>query len=326
MEEVSSQFKWSLPICIPSSADSAVPVPVVEPKAVSWPAKPTSTSTRAPPQPMHSVYCNAPLENLPPEIRLLLLSILELEELKALVHASPVYHQQYLLNRKYVLCQSLDGALYGVAAEACVTYRSITVDLSNDKYRGAVDELMKSYRARRRSPPQYSIFHEALTLEEAKAIAAFHLSVIVPLIQRYTEWALDNLGKETQNPRLQEPLSTMETTRIMRALYRFELCCNVFGNGSLPDRKRPWNDFDIEDFYAIFISLFEPWEVEEMACIFAFSEAQYQAIFDKIPCDVYVNNPKFAWEYPHTPINEREKSQCTLPFSINKKAFTYESN
>lgn len=42
------------------------------------------------------------LENLPAEIRRYLLLTLEYEALKALVHASPVYHQQYLLDRKHL--------------------------------------------------------------------------------------------------------------------------------------------------------------------------------------------------------------------------------
>lgn len=45
----------------------------------------------------------ASLEDFPAEIRRHILSMLELDELKVLVRASPVYHQQYLLDRRYLL-------------------------------------------------------------------------------------------------------------------------------------------------------------------------------------------------------------------------------
>lgn len=44
------------------------------------------------------------LESLPAEIRRYILFTLEYEELKALIHASPIYHQQYLLDRQHILC------------------------------------------------------------------------------------------------------------------------------------------------------------------------------------------------------------------------------
>ena len=45
----------------------------------------------------------APLEKLLPEVRRSLLSVLDFQELQALVHASPTYYQQYLLDRSFFL-------------------------------------------------------------------------------------------------------------------------------------------------------------------------------------------------------------------------------
>ena len=47
------------------------------------------------------------LENFPADIRRHFLFTLDYGGLRALVHASPVYHQQYLLDRQYLLCGCL---------------------------------------------------------------------------------------------------------------------------------------------------------------------------------------------------------------------------
>lgn len=61
---------------------------------------------------------NCGLDILPPEVRRHLLSILDLPRLKALVHASPTFHQQYLIDRKYLLCKSLEETLGSVTVDA----------------------------------------------------------------------------------------------------------------------------------------------------------------------------------------------------------------
>ncbi|CCD47930.1 hypothetical protein BofuT4_P114340.1 [Botrytis cinerea T4] len=49
------------------------------------------------PEPVSNTQVNAPLEKLPSEVRRNLLSRLQLEDLSALVHASPVFHQHHSL-------------------------------------------------------------------------------------------------------------------------------------------------------------------------------------------------------------------------------------
>lgn len=64
------------------------------------------------------------LENLPPELRDHVLSSLDLDGLKALVQASPVYHGQYLSNRRRLLCNCMDATLKTATVEAIVCYVS----------------------------------------------------------------------------------------------------------------------------------------------------------------------------------------------------------
>ncbi|ODM19351.1 hypothetical protein SI65_05969 [Aspergillus cristatus] len=191
------------------------------------------------------------LENLPAEIRRHLLFTLEYEELKALVHASPVYHQQYLLDRHSVLSNCLQMVL-----------GSNTID-----------------------------------------------AFIKPLAWHYTEWALDNIAKETKeetketgDEQAHKPLSRTEEAGIVRALYRFQLHCNLFGVSQYNFfRQRRLKFLDV-DILNIFFRVFEPWDVEEIACIYTFTKAKYNQIFDDIRWDVHQENPKFeAQRRPPTP-------------------------
>jgi len=64
------------------------------------------------------------LESLPPEIRRQLLSILDLPRLKVLVHASPTFHGQYFIDRKYFLCRSIGRTLGSATLDAYAVYLS----------------------------------------------------------------------------------------------------------------------------------------------------------------------------------------------------------
>ncbi|RDL30361.1 uncharacterized protein BP5553_10239 [Venustampulla echinocandica] len=212
---------------------------------------------------------NATLENLPPEIRRQLLSVLGLEELSALVHASSTFHQQYLLDRKSLLCKCLATTLRSATVDACAVYRSSLASFLDARTGETVTQFLKSYQ-NRRSSTQYSILNEGLTEDEVVGMIAFHSSIIKALARHYTDWALINLATETKDSQSHGLLSRTEETRLLRALYRFQLCCNLFGTGR----------------HGI---LLEPGKVK------------YNQIFDDIRWDVHEENPKFDGQRPPTP-------------------------
>ncbi|KAJ5962198.1 hypothetical protein N7501_007139 [Penicillium viridicatum] len=244
----------------------------------------------------------APLENLPPEVRRYLLTTLEFEELKTLTHASPTYHEQYLIDRHWILSQCLDKALCGVTLEASLVCQSSSVSFADARTQDAVFEALKSYQVRRKLP-KHSILDENPTMDELASVAVFHYSVVVPLVRQYTIWALGNLAKETEST-ITDPwdaLSEIEEIRVTRALYRFQMWCNLFGLGP---HKREWpliSAFDFIDILKALGSCFEPWEVEEIVCIFLFSKANFQQTLDQISWEVNQENPKFDGQRPPTP-------------------------
>jgi hypothetical protein len=90
----------------------------------------------------------------------------------------------------------------------------------------------------------------------------------------------------------------MEETRQLRAFYRFQLFCNLFGNGR--HRKLQFHRLDL-DILKIFFCLFEPWEAEEIACIYTFVKGRYTQVFREIHWDVHKENPKFEGQCPPIP-------------------------
>lgn len=87
-------------------------------------------------------------------------------------------------------------------------------------------------------------------------MATFHFSIIKSLVSYYS--SREQLNCLTKSP---------------SALYRFQLYCNLFGVGHCksPTRRLEFRDDDIVRLY---LDVFEPWEVEEMACIFVFVTVQ----------------------------------------------------
>ncbi|KAI0392150.1 hypothetical protein F5Y17DRAFT_437671 [Xylariaceae sp. FL0594] len=248
---------------------------------------------------------NAPLENLPPEIRRVLLSTLELDELSALVHASPVFHQQYLLDRRFILCSSLQTTLREVTVDAYAVHLSSSSDFSKKRMRAIVDGFLARYRDLR-SPAHHPALTEKLSEDEAVRMAVFFNSVLNPLVRHYVDFAWANLAKESEFiPQSHaEPVSRAERVRLVRAFYRLELWFNLCGKlDDLPYAS----DLQIDRHYLPelserFVCLFEPWEVEELACIYAFAQDKYNQVFDAISSEVHPDNPRFDGQMrPPTP-------------------------
>jgi hypothetical protein len=116
-------------------------------------------------------------------------------------------------------------------------------------------------------------------VENLAAMSGFYFSTIRPLLQKVPEMFLQKTlpGMEI------DPISTLETRRIMRALYRFELWCNLYGAGSdtslnlpLPPPGGP------VDILRNFSEVYEPWEIEEIDCIYTLLHEMYEGIFDEV--------------------------------------------
>lgn len=251
-----------------------------------------------------NVQGNCLLEKLPPEVRRHILYGLGFEELRALIHASPTFHQQYLLDRRSLLLKSLETMLGNVTVDACAVYQSSWADYEDLCTEDEVARFLESYQNRRCSTLGPN-FTATLTEDQTVGIIAFHLSVVKPLVRSYSGWALANLTDKTEDtskdPQGDKPLTKTEETRLLRAFYRFQLCCNLFGKSRHRTLQGHRLDFDSLDILKIFFCPFEPWEVEEIACIYTFAKEKYIQIFREIRWDVHKENPKYGSQRPPTP-------------------------
>ncbi|KAI1475123.1 hypothetical protein F4774DRAFT_414134 [Daldinia eschscholtzii] len=290
-------------------------------KRVAW-SSPTSSPTHPPP-PNHSLdpassalshcknvasptsrpptlvqtestrYNHNGLEDLVPEIRRQILSILDLRSLKSLVHSSPVFHEQYLEDRRYLLCSSLETTLGTATLDACASFQSSSPDFSYT--RENVERLLGVFRVNRQPLRERVKEHEAIEM------ATFHLSVISPLIEYYIKWTLNNFVTKMDCMPRSITLSRVEEVRLLRSFYRFELCCNLFGKGGKNPCTKQRLEFRPVEILRLFFCLFEPWEVEEISRINTFAQDKYDKIFREIYWDVNENNPKFHGQRPPTP-------------------------
>lgn len=240
------------------------------------------------------------LESLPPEVHRILLSTLRLNELRALVLSSPIIHERYLLDRRYLLCRSLENTLGSVSVDAYAVFQSSSAEFAKSRTREVISSSLTLYQDWRNAPQQAKLPTE-LTEQEAISMIAFHSSIVNPLAKYYTTWALNNLAGEDGGLQSHAPLSCTEQTRLMRALYRFQLSCNLFGRGHFASTLQPPLRFEAVDILSMFLCLFEPWEAEEIGCINTFAKEKYDQVSTDIRWDVHEENPKFDGRRPPTP-------------------------
>ncbi|GKZ34875.1 hypothetical protein AbraIFM66950_005272 [Aspergillus brasiliensis] len=236
---------------------------------------------------MQDYDLDAPIEKLPAELRDYILSLLDLGELKALVLASPVYHAHYLSDRRHILARCLDATLKTVAADAEFAYISASHEFAHIRNRLTVDTLvMDYYEWRLQSVFQCSILKGNSTTEDIANMVEFHLGVVQPLMQLYIDWMFRNLTKQPEVNQCDRTLSPTEEIRVLRAMYRFQLGCNLFGAGLHYDCRKPHPPVESLKILCYLSILFEPWEMEEINCINAFAKVNYDHIFDQNVCDM----------------------------------------
>ena len=244
------------------------------------------------------------LEHLPAELRIrVLCSVPDLHTLRALIRASPVYFAQYRLDRRPILARALQADLgEELLVDVYAAFKSRPSELGPRKGPNSnVTNFLRLYR-RWRSPgggqrPTPDVF----SLDELRWITWFHLRTVQPLAARFVASALAQLGPSPASPaasdlggagRHQE-LSRTEQTRLLRAFYRFETFCHLFGGNQYES-----SSLRCSDISRIYFSELEPWEVEETGCIYDFIKKRYEEVVAEVKWDFDEENPKFADDGP----------------------------
>ncbi|KAK2733435.1 hypothetical protein FQN57_002131 [Myotisia sp. PD_48] len=232
----------------------------------------------------------APIEKLPPEIRLLVFANLGLDSLKSLVRASLIFHEQYSSDRIYILRKCLQNTLGVIGIDACAAYRAGTESFARTRNEVQIENFLDTYMKRLFSGNPN--FTGDLTNDEILDFVKIHFSTTRPLLIHFTEWALANLANADSKTQISTKkfcrllLSRSEELRILRGLYRFQLFCNLFGCGP-HIIEPPFIDFHFGEIFNIFFHKFEPWETEEVGCIYIFAEQKFDQIFKTLPADTH---------------------------------------
>ena len=273
----------------------------------------TRSSTSSPPLETPVTEASSRLEALPAELRSCILWHLtdNLAALKDLGLASPVYYHQYRLDRPGLLRAALKTALGSSLVDAYAVqtssrlYDSAAASPEARVQPDTIRLVLDNYALWRLSVPADAILEEWCTEGDLLDMAALLSSIIRPLAWECAERFLLRL-----DPALQVgTLSATEETRLVRALYRWQLYCNLFGQGPSGSRKVP--QLSSEEHLDVFFCIFKPWEVEEIYCLYLLLKDFYNGVLDTIAWDLHPDHPKFhGWPNPFPPGSCDLKRPC----------------
>lgn len=249
----------------------------------------TPQATAAKSQPMaQSSTVNTSLETLPFEIQRLILSQAPtLGTMRALVQASPQLHSVYAQDRLRILGAFVEQSLDGILFDAHAAYLSGTDEFQQTRNEPMLWEFLHDFQNRRATVAPSDLAAQ-LALEDLVQLARFHHSVIEPLTERYSIWALAALSSSPQDC----PLSGTERRRIQRALYRYQIYCNLCGSRG-EGRSSPRRLQESLQCLRI-LTLFPAWQIEEILCVHKFGKDTYGGVFDRVAWDLdEERNPKY---------------------------------
>ncbi|KAI1322354.1 hypothetical protein F5Y16DRAFT_416053 [Xylariaceae sp. FL0255] len=207
-----------------------------------------------------------PIGKLPTEIMTKVLSCLpDVASLKSALVSSPIIFRpcwdQKTTIKIRVLFNAIDPGVFpeAVAAYASSKLRGEDGELKDMK---AVTLLLHSHFSRRTMPKK------AWTLAEQCEMGQFHVYV-ADLTKKFNTSIIDS-GECTNR--------VTEDRRVQRALYLFEVFCNVFRRSPSGLRIR-YNGEWKNTATRVFFKYFAPWEVEQLACIRDFRGAYIAPIY-----------------------------------------------
>ncbi|KAI6758597.1 hypothetical protein HG530_010837 [Fusarium avenaceum] len=213
----------------------------------------------------------------------ILLAIDTIADLSTLIRASPTFFQQYRLNRAFWLSHCLELELGSLVIDAHTVHLSTNFKFRSERTEEQTKEFIKAYHVRR-----LASLWTRLDLQENEDIVpvvAFYSSIIKPLVSHYVRWTQGNhryLSTAGQ-------LSKTEKRRIVRGFYRFQLLCNLFGSDGMTGRLCSGH----EQRLGHFLDMFEPWELEEIICIYWFINGKYLSVLEDVAWDFNEDNPRF---------------------------------
>ncbi|KAI0478250.1 hypothetical protein F4859DRAFT_521094 [Xylaria cf. heliscus] len=240
---------------------------------------------------------NSRLENLPPELRLLvLLSMPDLLTLRALVRASRVLYVQYQHYRDTVLRACLSHEMDGFLVDAYVTAMYRVRNL-RPRTNETITDYLNTYRRWLSSSTPFPDM-KLIAPDCIRWMATYHISVVLPLARLYSNWALTKLKKATLPSTSQQ--GAIAATEVIGVLNE-----EIEGPAAQPittflaktkaNARVHFLPMRFMRYSSVFS--FNPWESEAIGCIEIFVRFRYDDIFDQVKRDLHLRNPSFRIEH-----------------------------
>lgn len=214
------------------------------------------------------------MEGLPPELKLELMQRLDnFCSLSTLIHAIPSFYHVLVHAKLTVLSSILKTAI-----QLPVVSDALTV-LESSKLSNATSEEVRTILQNYKHGLENE--HTTVLIEPSSSLAT---CVDIVRKHRLIEWFRQDLCRSNlptppltnpQEPTDPLPVSTEENTRIYRALYRFELYCNLFRDANL---------YRLNTYEARtrLLKLWPSWEVEELSCIHNYLSRRLSEVLDEV--------------------------------------------
>jgi hypothetical protein len=264
------------------------------------------------------------LDGLPSELKCqILLNISDLQTLNALIRASPSYHQVYTSQRIRILSRVLERELEPpVLADAIATMAASRVADRQDRIT-KVKDFLSQYRAKIYAQDGNGL--ASITSQDISSVARLH-TAIRTIALRFYDFTVGARPHLPDAKSASPGPSRTELQRIYRALYRFEMFCKLFSSNRFPrDNTRyfqtgypytgatssaPLNvtEADGRDISDWFLAIFQPWEVEEVGCVYDFLSREYDTLFKQVAehPSKYQANYRFMDDF-----NSEDESHCS---------------
>ena len=227
---------------------------------------------------------SAAVEKVPVELSVQILRLLNSpKSLVSLIRASPYYYRIFRAGKESILSHLVKQMISPDAIHVAIAAAMSSQYNPRGPHLDKVKELMSQYL---RSQAQ-SLNH-TLPLSTSVLLCRLHPSVEYH-IGRFTKQVLGALSKCPSPPGgnrrrkdagIWKECAPVEKARLQRAFYRLELYAALFYSDHKPrDKQRKISPAKQEQ---IFFAEFEPWEIEELACIWEYLRSRVGQCFDEL--------------------------------------------
>ena len=252
-----------------------------------------------------TIQQRANIENFAVEIQQAILHQMpDFKALRALISASPSYLRAYQSQRMSILSDVLLRDIHpNVLCDALAVVDALELPRNYDDYVPKLKIFIEQYKTLLEVGP------ELLDSIAIGRLSQFHQSVI-DVTKDFCAYALSTHPVTREYPNDYASPSPNELRRIHRAFYRYELFTRLFQEPDIyleeqEERHRDRDLFktrlalqrnsirslDCQDKSFLFLVLFKPWEVEEIACVRDYITHRYG-----VACRVYQSEAQVRME------------------------------